>query len=193
MSRGGRPIGRETRREESIEALFITLFPSCTFVPLVVSGFACFQHLPVRWNNLQYGGVSMMGVPSGMWSLVLTILLSALMLGDLEQRGDHRLHLSEAAGNLLVKYRVQPRCPDDSCTQCENAEVNLKLVVGKSGTVKQIAVVRAPDSRLAEAARDAVKQWRYERYLLNGSPVEYETYTTIKSWVCGTWFLDWRQ
>ena len=126
------------------------------------------------------------GVPPVMRGLVLTILLSSLALGDLEQRADDRLHLSEAAGNRLVKYRVVPRCPDDSCTRCENAEVNLKLVVGKSGTVKQITVVRTPNLKLAEAARNAVKQWHYERYFLNGSPVEYETHTTITSWICGT-------
>lgn len=118
--------------------------------------------------------------------LVLTILLTSLALGDLEQQGEHRVHLSESAGNRLVKYWVQPRCPDDSCTRCEDAEVNLKLVVGKSGTVKQIIVVRTHDPKLAGAARSAVKQWRYEPYMLNGSPVEYETYTTIKSWMCGT-------
>ena len=133
------------------------------------------------WSCLQNEGV-----PLGMRVLVPTLLLSSLVLDDLKQKGEHRVHLSEGAGNRLVKYRVQPRCPDDSCTRCEDAEVNLKLVVGKSGTVKQITVVRTPDPKLAEAAMNAVNQWRYERYMLNGSPVEYETYTTIRSWMCGT-------
>jgi len=60
------------------------------------------------------------------------------------------------------------------------------LVVGRSGIVKQITVVRTPDPKLAEPARDAVEQWRYERYILNGSPVEYQTHTTLKSWRCAT-------
>jgi hypothetical protein len=117
--------------------------------------------------------------------LVLAILLGSLALGDLERQGESRVHLSEGAGNRLVKYWVQPRCPDDSCTRCGDAEVVLKLVVKRSGAVKQITVVHAREARLAEAAIDAVKQWRYERYILNRSPVEYETYTTIKSWMCG--------
>jgi hypothetical protein len=121
-----------------------------------------------------------------MRSLVFTILFSSLVLADLAQRGDHRVHLSEAAGNRLVKNRVEPRCPDDSCFRCVNAEVNLELVVGKSGTVRQITVMRTPSVKLAEAAGKAVKEWRYERYILHGSPVEYETYTTIRSWMCGT-------
>lgn len=121
-----------------------------------------------------------------MRGLVLLILLSSLLLGDLKQQSEHRLQMSEAAGNAHIKYRVEPRCPDDSCTECGDAEVNLKLVVAKSGGVKQISVVRTPNPKLGEAARNAVKQWRYDRYLLNGSPVEYETYTTIRSWRCGT-------
>jgi hypothetical protein len=64
--------------------------------------------------------------------------------------------------------------------------VVLKLVISKIGTVKQITVMRAGDSRLAGAALDAVRQWRYGQYMLNGSPVEYETSTTLKSWMCGT-------
>ena len=118
--------------------------------------------------------------------LVLAVLLGSLALGDLERSGESRVHLSEGAGNRLVQYRVQPSCPYDSCTRCGDAEVVLKLVVRKSGTVKQITVVRARDPRLAEAALDAVQHWRYERYMLNGGPVEYETRTTIKFWTCKT-------
>ena len=118
--------------------------------------------------------------------LVLAIVLSSLALGDLEQKTENYVHLSEAAGDRLVAYRVQPICPNDGCARCRDAEVVLKVVVKRSGTVKRVTVVRAADSRLAEAARNAVQQWRYERYMLNGSPVEYETHTTIKSWSCGT-------
>ena len=117
--------------------------------------------------------------------LVLAVLLCSLALGDLEHKGESRVYLSEGVGNRLVMRRVRPTCPDDACSQCEAAELVLKLVINKNGTVKQITVVRAGDSRLAGAALDAVRQWRYGRYMLNGSPVEYETSTTIKSWMCG--------
>jgi len=117
--------------------------------------------------------------------LVRAVLLCSLALGDLEQKGESRVYVSEGVGNRLVTHRVWPSCPDDACRQCEDAEVVLKLVISKSGTVKRISVVRAGDSRLAGAALEAFRQWRYGRYILNGSPVEYETSTTIKSWMCG--------
>ena len=118
--------------------------------------------------------------------LALAVFLCSPALGDLEQKGESRVHLSEGVGNRLVTHRVRPTCPDEACSLCEEAEVILKLVIAKSGTVKQITVVRAGDSRLAGAALDAVRQWRYGRYKLNGGAVEFETYTTIKSWLCGT-------
>lgn len=121
-----------------------------------------------------------------MRGLVLLILLGSLGFGALKQQGEHRLHMSEAAANRHIKYRVEPRCPYGSCAGCRDAEVNLKVVVAKSGAVREITVVRTPNPELGEAAKNAVRRWTYHRYLLNGSPVEYETYTTIRSWKCGT-------
>ena len=116
--------------------------------------------------------------------IVLTVLLPSLAFGDLEQKGESPVHVSETVGNRLVTHRVRPTCPDYACTVCDGAKVALKLVIKKSGAVKQITVVRAGDSRLAEAALGAVRQWRYRQYMLDGRPVEYETYTTIKTWMC---------
>jgi protein TonB len=118
--------------------------------------------------------------------LVFAVLVGSLAWGDLEQKVESRVHVSETVGDSLIRYRVQPICPYLACTRCANAEVVLKLVLKKGGTVKQVSVVHAIDSALAEAALDAVKQWRYDRYVLNGSPVKYETHATIKSWKCGT-------
>jgi TonB family protein len=120
-----------------------------------------------------------------MRSLALfTILFGSLALGDLKQPGEHRLHLSEAEGNRHVRHRVEPACPENACKGCEEAKVTLKVVVGKNGAVKEVTVFRTSNRTLGEAAREAVRQWRYERYLLNDGPVEYETYTTIRSWKC---------
>ena len=136
-----------------------------------------------KWNHLRSGGVcGKEGVSRAMKVLIL-VLLGSFALGDLEQKEECAcVHISEALGNRLVAHRVQPVCPD-ACSLCEHAEVKLKLLVSKSGTVKRATPISG-DWRLAEAATDAVKQWRYERYVLQGAPVEYETYTTVKSWLC---------
>ncbi len=55
--------------------------------------------------------------------------------------------------------------------------VRLMGVVLKDGSLGSVRVVNTVDSRLAQAALDAVRQWRYQPSRLNGEPVE--TVTTI--------------
>ncbi len=47
-------------------------------------------------------------------------------------------------------------------------------VIGKDGIIRDLSVVSGPPE-LTSAALDAVKQWRYKPYLLNGEVVEVET------------------
>jgi hypothetical protein len=44
--------------------------------------------------------------------LVLAILLCSLARGDLGQKGQSRVYVSEVVGNRLVTHRVRPTCPD---------------------------------------------------------------------------------
>jgi TonB family protein len=55
--------------------------------------------------------------------------------------------------------------------------VLVRAVISKEGAVTGPRVINSVDSRLAQAALDAVKQWQYSPTLLNGQPVE--TLTTI--------------
>ena len=48
----------------------------------------------------------------------------------------------------------------------------------KTGDITHIKVVSG-DPQLTKAASDAVKQWKYKPYLLNGEPVEIQTGVTI--------------
>ena len=56
--------------------------------------------------------------------------------------------------------------------------VNLKVLIGTEGRVKQV-VVLGGDHRLAEAAVRAVRRWRYGHHELNGQPAEAETAVSI--------------
>jgi protein TonB len=50
----------------------------------------------------------------------------------------------------------------------------LQATISREGTIENLRVVSGPPI-LQQAAIDAVKQWRYRPYLLNGEPVEVET------------------
>jgi protein TonB len=54
----------------------------------------------------------------------------------------------------------------------------LKGVVGKDGRLRDLRFVSGPPL-LQQAAMDAVKQWLYRPYLLNGEPVEVQTTVNI--------------
>ena len=56
--------------------------------------------------------------------------------------------------------------------------VELLASIGKNGAITKVRVL-AGDAALAKSAVDAVRQWKYRPYLLNGEPVEIETQITI--------------
>ena len=56
--------------------------------------------------------------------------------------------------------------------------VVLMAVIGTDGSVKDLRV-ESGLPMLAQAAIDAVKQWRYKPYLLNGEPVAVDTQVIV--------------
>ncbi|HET8826285.1 MAG TPA: energy transducer TonB, partial [Terriglobales bacterium] len=56
--------------------------------------------------------------------------------------------------------------------------VQLLATIDKSGNTTKVQVLNG-DPMLSRSAVDAVKQWKYRPYLLNGSPVEIETQITV--------------
>jgi protein TonB len=56
--------------------------------------------------------------------------------------------------------------------------VDLIATISKEGAITHIKVLSG-DAQLTKAATEAVKQWKYKPYLLNGEPVEIQTQVTI--------------
>ncbi len=56
--------------------------------------------------------------------------------------------------------------------------VQLLATVSKNGDISAVKIVSG-DANLARAAADAVKQWKYKPYLLDGNPVEIQTQVTV--------------
>ncbi len=81
-----------------------------------------------------------------------------------------------AAGFLISK--TSPVYPVDAKKAHVQGTVVLKAVIGTDGTAKELTVVSGPEM-LQQAALDAVRQWRYKPYLLNGEPVEVRTTINI--------------
>jgi protein TonB len=80
------------------------------------------------------------------------------------------------AGNLLSK--PEPQYPAIAKAARIQGTVVLSATISKTGTITNLQVVSGPQM-LAPAALEAVRQWRYKPYLLNGEPVEVETRVNV--------------
>jgi bla regulator protein blaR1 len=76
------------------------------------------------------------------------------------------------SGNLLNK--VVPTYPPAAKKAKIQGTVVLSAVIGKDGNIENLRVLSGP-SELQQSALDAVRQWTYKPYLLNGDPIEVET------------------
>ncbi len=89
----------------------------------------------------------------------------------------HRLRLSHIdEGNLI--YRVQPVYPELARQVRVQGAVRLRAIISKTGAIENLQAISG-HPMLVPAALNAVRQWRYRPYLLNGDPVEVETEVTV--------------
>lgn len=89
-----------------------------------------------------------------------------------------RVRVSQGVMQGMVVAKVQPSYPPDAKTARIQGSVILAVIIGKDGSVQGERLVSGHPS-LAPAAMDAVKQWKYRPYVLNGTPVEVDTQITV--------------
>ncbi len=104
--------------------------------------------------------------------------------GEFQAPADAVLHdKSNIASAVVVKEgrltkKVQPVYPPIALAARIDGVVILNAVIGKQGRLIRVQVISGPPM-LRQAAIDAVEQWEYEPYMLNGAPVEIETTINI--------------
>ncbi len=89
------------------------------------------------------------------------------------------LHVSEGVSRGLLVKQIQPAYPAGALRMQIEGAVELLATVSKDGNITAVKVLSG-DPQLSHAAADAVKQWKYKPYLLNGEPVEIQTQVTVK-------------
>ena len=73
---------------------------------------------------------------------------------------------------------IPPRYPEGARRQHLSGSVILSVLIDGSGHVKQVDVVSGQQP-LADAAVQAVKQWRYKPYVINGKAFDVELQTSV--------------
>jgi TonB family protein len=72
-------------------------------------------------------------------------------------------------------YPVEAKASGDTI----NGSVQLQVIIGKTGEPENIQVKKSLRDDYDKSALDAVRNWRWEPYLLNGEPVEVITTVTV--------------
>jgi len=110
------------------------------------------------------------GVPDGLWHQPAPRVVPVV------PKGQTHVPSSIAAG-LLIRKVIPPYPALPKAAHVEGTVV-LAATISKDGTIVNLRVVSGP-AMLQQAALDAVSQWRYRPYLLNGQPVDVETTVNV--------------
>lgn len=86
--------------------------------------------------------------------------------------------ISGGVSQGLLIQQVRPAYPALAIAARVQGPVILTAIISRGGTIENLRLVSG-HPMLVQAAVDAVRQWRYRPYLLNGAPVEVETQITV--------------
>jgi protein TonB len=87
------------------------------------------------------------------------------------------IRTSSVMQGMLVR-RVEPRYPPVAIAARIEGPVKIKAIISREGRIEQAEVLNG-SPLLSGAALEAIRQWRYRPYILNGEPVEVETQITV--------------
>ncbi len=119
------------------------------------------------------------GVPGGVLSEVVGSTRSVPVLAKTpEPTPIKRIRVASRVAEANLIHDVAPQYPPEAGRARIEGTVVLMAVIGKDGSVQDVRV-ESGLPLLAQAAIDAVKQWRYRPYLWNGEPVEVDSLITI--------------
>ncbi|MGH9515679.1 MAG: energy transducer TonB [Terriglobales bacterium] len=89
-----------------------------------------------------------------------------------------RVRVSQGVNQGMVISKVPPIYPVDAKAARIQGSVVIGVIIGRDGNVQSERLISG-HPLLAPAAMDAVKQWKYRPYVLNGRAVEVDTQVTI--------------
>jgi protein TonB len=124
------------------------------------------------------------GVPGGQMGGVIGGIISSTPVAVPKVATPTRVRVSQGVTEGLLMKKVQPNYPPLARSARIQGQVVLQAVIGKDGTIQNLRAISG-HPMLTPAAIDAVRQWRYKPYFLNGEPVEVDTQITVNFTLAG--------
>jgi TonB family protein len=88
------------------------------------------------------------------------------------------VNLPEDLAQRLILQKVDPSYPEQALRAGLQGPVVLQAWISRDGSIRELKLLRG-SLLLGQAAYQAVKQWRYKPYQLNGQAVEAQTLVTV--------------
>jgi len=124
------------------------------------------------------------GIPGGQMGGVIGGIISSTPVAVPKVATPQRVRVSQGVSSGLLIRKVQPNYPPLARQARIAGTVVLHAVISKDGSIENLTLVSG-HPMLAPAAIDAVKQWKYKPYLLNGEPVEVDTEVQVNFTLSG--------
>ncbi|HEY6938442.1 MAG TPA: TonB family protein [Terriglobales bacterium] len=138
---------------------------------------------PVMASAGVVGGVPG-GVPGGQMGGVIGGIISSTPVAVPKVATPQRVRVSQGVSQGLLIHRVQPMYPPLARQARIQGTVVLQAEISKDGSIENLRLISG-HPMLAPSAIEAVKQWRYKPYFLNGEPVAVETQITVNFTLAG--------
>jgi len=129
------------------------------------------------------GGVAG-GVPGGQMGGVIGGIISSAPVAVPKVATPTKVRVSQGVSEGLLVRKVSPTYPPLAKQARIQGSVVLQATIGKDGSIQNLRVVSG-HPMLTQSAIDAVKQWKYRPYLLNGDAVEVETTVQVNFTLSG--------
>jgi periplasmic protein TonB len=113
------------------------------------------------------------GVPSNVTNVAKDVPLASPRLST------QKIRVSSGVAQGQLIHQVTPSYPNEARQSGVHGTVVLQAVVGKDGKVQDVRALSGPPM-LVKSAVDAVKQWRYRPFTVNGEAAEADVEINVK-------------
>ncbi|HYM76609.1 MAG TPA: TonB family protein [Candidatus Dormibacteraeota bacterium] len=124
------------------------------------------------------------GIPGGQMGGVIGGIISSTPVAVPKVATPQRVRVSSGVSQGLLVRRVNPTYPPLARQARIQGVVVLQAQISKDGSIENLQLISG-HPMLAPAAIEAVKQWKYKPYLLNGEPVEVDTQVQVNFTLSG--------
>lgn len=167
-------VRKQVPRESSLRRLAKPIIFAVLAVDIGLGAIFIIHQRSGEGNNRQTSAASVMSIPDS------SANDGALVSEESDrERGQAAMRVSVPANSMQENIvRMVPPTKPAGVISSGKEKVLLGATIGRDGSVRSLRVLDG-DQKLAKAATDAVKQWRYKPYLVNGQPADVETQITV--------------